>query len=71
MSESHARSIVKSLSYRFVGTVITFLVAWAISRDLSTATLIGLADSAAKVGAFYVHERVWNQIGFGRATTTE
>jgi len=67
--ESHARSIAKALSYRLLGSTVTFAVSWAVTRELPMAALIGLGDTVAKVGAYYIHERAWARIPFGRTQT--
>ena len=66
MLESHYRSIAKAVSYRVLGTVVTFLVALLITRQLETAIGIGFADTLMKTGLFYVHERLWNRTHFGK-----
>lgn len=66
--ESHLRSIVKALSWRFMGTVATFCVAFFVTRKLDLAFQIGLTDTVIKLAAFYWHERLWGLIKFGRKT---
>jgi uncharacterized membrane protein len=69
--ESHIRSIAKAITYRAGGTVVTFAVAWVITGDLSLSAGIGLLDTMVKLGAFYVHERVWNRLDFGKQKPPE
>ena len=69
--ESHVRSIAKAITWRVGGTVVTFMVAWVVTRELSVAAGIGLLDSVIKIGAFYVHERLWNRVSFGKAKPPE
>jgi len=66
--ESHLRSIAKALSWRFMGTVATFFVAFIITRKPDLALQIGLTDTIIKLAAFYGHERLWSMIKFGRKT---
>ena len=63
--ESHRRSIAKALSWRAGGTIVTALVAFAVTREIRLAATIGALDTVLKVGAYYVHERLWNRISFG------
>ncbi len=65
--DSHARSIIKTLSWRFWATVITFFVSWFITRKAAIAIEIGLADTLIKLFAYYLHERGWNRIKLGKA----
>lgn len=65
--DSHARSVFKTLSWRFRATVITFFVSSLITRKVTFAIEIGLADTLIKLFAYYLHERDWNRIKFGKA----
>lgn len=69
--ESHLRSVVKAITWRLGGSIFTTLIAWVVTREASAATTIGAADLVVKVGAFYVHERLWERIPFGRKTPPE
>lgn len=64
--ESHWRSMVKAVTWRAGGTVITGLVAWILTGNLRLSVGIGFMDTALKIGAFYAHERFWNRISFGK-----
>ena len=66
MMESHFRSITKAITWRVGGTAVTFVIAWILTRKFELAAQIGILDTAVKIGAFYVHERVWNSLQFGR-----
>ena len=48
--ESHFRSIFKAITWSTGGTVVTFAVAWILSRDLSLSAGIGLSDTTIKIG---------------------
>ena len=69
--ESHARTIAKALSWRFIATLITFTVAWIVTRELTFAAEIGLADTIIKLGAYYFHERLWIRVKFGKLIRPE
>lgn len=69
--ESHWRSIAKAITWRIGGTVVTFGVAWILTRRFELAAKIGLLDTFIKLGAFYVHERVWNRLNFGKPKPPE
>ena len=71
MMESHYRSIAKAITWRAGGTVVTFAVAWTLSRDLGLSAGIGVLDTVIKIGAFYFHERLWNRISFGKIKPPE
>lgn len=64
--DSHYRSIAKAVSYRLGGSIATAGIAWVMTGEISIAAVIGLSDTFIKVGLFYMHERLWDRISFGR-----
>jgi len=69
--ESHKRAIAKAVSYRMLGSFVTFVIAFALAGEMKLAVGIGIADTICKIFAFYAHERLWNKIGFGREKKPE
>jgi len=69
--ESHFRTITKALSWRFVATLVTFTVVWLVTRKLTFAVEIGVADTLIKLGAYYFHERLWIRVKFGKLRRPE
>jgi len=69
--ETHGRSILKAITWRTGGTVVTCLVAWLLTESLDLAARIGVLDTVIKIGAFYVHERVWNRLNIGKMKPPE
>jgi uncharacterized membrane protein len=69
--ESHLRSIVKALTWRSGGTIVTFAVAFFITRELELAAKVGVLDTVVKIAAFYFHERLWHNIRFGKLKPPE
>lgn len=63
--EQRRRTIVKSLSWRFFATIITMLVAYGITGELTFALEIGLLDTSIKLFMYYFHERAWLRVPFG------
>ena len=66
--ESHYRSIVKAVSYRILGSATTGLIFYTLTGKASLSLGAGLLDMVLKIGVYFVHERVWNHISFGRST---
>jgi adenylylsulfate kinase len=69
--ESRKRSIVKALSWRFFATAITVLVVFLLSGEVIFAAKIGLLDTTIKLAAYFVHERLWLRIAYGRYHHTD
>ena len=64
--ESHARSIVKAVTYRVFGSASTALIVFFFTKNAGASLGAGLADSVIKIGLYFLHERVWDYISFGR-----
>ncbi len=69
--ESHIRTIIKAFSWRFIATLVTFTVAWVITKELRFAAEIGIADMLIKLCAYYFHERAWIGVKFGKLKRPE
>jgi adenylylsulfate kinase len=69
--ETHGRTILKSLTWRVGGLLLTVLTAWLITRKVEVAASIGLLDTLLKVFAYYVHERLWLKVRFGQTKPTD
>jgi uncharacterized membrane protein len=65
-NESNIRSITKAVSYRLFGSLTTFIIAYIFTGSLTLATTVGVADLFGKIILFYLHERLWNKISWGR-----
>ena len=61
-SDSHSRSLVKSISWRILGTLDTIAISWALTGTLSVALSIGSIEIFTKFLLYYGHERIWNSI---------
>jgi uncharacterized membrane protein len=69
MPDKHYRSIVKAISWRMTGTVDTVIISWLITRKLTFALSIGFVELFTKILLYYLHERVWERVSFGRVKT--
>ena len=64
--ESNSRSIAKAVSYRVLGSLSTGLIFFVLTGRFSLSVGAGIADFAVKIVLYFLHERVWNYINFGR-----
>lgn len=63
--EHHTRTLIKTLTWRFVASLDTFAIAWYITGDpLAGATIAGI-EVLTKIALYYVHERGWSHIDWG------
>ncbi len=65
-SEKPKRSIVKSLSWRIIGTIDTVLISWLVTGTLTVAFSIGTVELFTKMILYFFHERLWNTINWGK-----
>lgn len=64
--ETHVRSLVKAVSWRVVATLATMLLVFVFTGNLIISGEVGIMELIFKIGIYYVHERIWNAISFGR-----
>ena len=63
--ESRTRSILKAISWRFLATGTTFLLAYFIFSNsncddvLEKSSIVAGLEAAIKLVIYYLHERAW------------
>ncbi|MEM1336656.1 MAG: DUF2061 domain-containing protein [Bacteroidota bacterium] len=53
------RHVAKTITWRLIGTLDTFLLTWLISSDPLAGLKIGLAEMITKMILYFLHERLW------------
>lgn len=66
MKEKTYRSVLKTISWRTIGTIDTILISYVVIGDLKWAMSIGGVELFTKMGLYFIHERTWNKIELGR-----
>ena len=61
------RSAVKGISWRATGTLDTMLISYFATGDAMTALKIGGVEIFTKLALYYLHERLWQKIGWGQS----
>jgi uncharacterized membrane protein len=64
--EHRYRSILKAVSWRITGSIDTFIISLIITGKPFIALSISGIEVFTKITLFYLHERVWNKVKFGR-----
>ena len=59
------RHIIKTFSWRIIGTLDTILISFFISGSLNIGIKIGLAETLTKMLLYFLHEKLWFRINFG------
>ena len=80
VKETPSRSLAKALSWRFIASLTTFGIAFFLSwqfgdstidESLEFATKIGIIDVVLKIILYYLHERLWTNILWGKYWKSE
>ncbi len=75
LKDTPGRSLTKAITWRIFGSGATFLVAFVIFRQytekgmadvLEGATVVTVFDFATKILLYYLHERLWTNINWGK-----
>jgi uncharacterized membrane protein len=69
--DSTARSIAKAVSYRVFGSAITGLILLVLTRRITLSIVGSVLDMVLKIVAYFLHERIWNLIDFGRGRSSQ
>jgi uncharacterized membrane protein len=65
-AETHARSVLKAVSWRTLGTLDTFAISWFMTGRVEVAGSIAGLEIITKIAWYYLHERLWASIPWGR-----
>ncbi len=68
--DTHSRSFAKALSWRMTGTIDTIIISLVVTGSLKLAAAIGLSEVVTKSLLYYLHERAWLKIPYGRRVAT-
>ena len=64
--ETHSRSVLKAISWRTLGTLDTFAISWFMTGRVEIAGSIAGLEVVTKIAWYYLHERIWASIAWGR-----
>ena len=70
-------SIVRAITWRLTGTIDTMILSYFVitygvsgitvdSEAMKNASIIGVVELVTKMILFYIHERMWSKISFGK-----
>lgn len=68
--ETHTRSVVKAVSWRFMGTLATAALVFIFTRKFALSLAVGGLEFVSKIGLFWLHERAWDRIRLGKKEVT-
>ena len=59
------RHIIKTFTWRLIGSLDTFLLSFLITNKLFFGISIGAIEIFSKMILYFFHEKIWYQINFG------
>ncbi len=65
IEESRKRHLLKTISWRIIGTIDTIVLSWIITGNPLIGLKIGSLEIISKMILYYLHERAWYRINFG------
>ena len=60
------RSIAKSLTWRALATLTTFVIVYAYTDELALSLGVGAVEVVTKMCLYYLHERFWVRVRWGK-----
>jgi len=66
LKEKRSRSLLKTLTWRVLASLDTFLISWFVSGDISIGATIATIEIITKLVIYYLHERAWDKIKWGK-----
>ena len=65
ITNSNKRHILKTFSWRGIGTLDTIFFGWLITGNPMTGLKIGVTETLSKMLLYYGHEKLWYRINYG------
>lgn len=65
MKRENIRAILKSLTYKSLSTISTFVAGWLITGSLAIGMTLGIFEVTFKLLLYFVHEKVWFNVNYG------
>ena len=66
MTETRTRTLVRMLTYRVTAWLFTIVWTWMFTGNLATATGFATLLHILLSVDYYIHERIWLRIKWGR-----
>lgn len=59
------RHLIKTFSWRAIGTLDTIIISLIIFGNIETALKIGFGETITKMVLYFLHEKMWFRINYG------
>jgi len=64
--DSNTRSFTKSITWRVFAFTLLGLISFATTKDAAAATAITIGYNLIQILTFYLHEKIWHYVPWGR-----
>lgn len=65
--ETRSRTLTKALIWQLIGLAVMLVVGWALTGSVALGGGIALINTAIGFITYFLYERLWSRIGWGRA----
>lgn len=66
LGESHSRAVIKAISWRIIASATTMVIVYILTHEWTITLGAGLLEGISKIIFYYLHERIWHVIGWGK-----
>ena len=60
------RSLLKTITWRIIGSIDTMVITYFITGNWKFGLAVGGIEVMSKMILYYIHERVWQRIKWGK-----
>ena len=65
ISNANSRHLIKTFTWRGIGTLDTILISFLLTGDVTLGLQIGGVETITKMILYFFHEKFWYRINFG------
>ena len=65
MKITRKRSFLKTLSWRAIASLDTFILTWIVTGNPTAGITVSALEIVTKMGLYYFHERTWLRSNIG------
>ena len=62
MKVSYKATLIKTIIWRILATVLTFLSEWLVTGNVKVGLAIGGVEALVKMIGYFTFERLWNKL---------
>lgn len=66
MGSTYRRSFIKGFCWEFIAFIITFIAVYFVFGDFKTSIKFSLILTLIKAFFFFIHERAWKKVKWGK-----